>query len=169
MEECAGKSEGQSAEGRSCGLKSALLPALRARRNMEHHDATVRVVYSLDIHAKAERLEKFSRHADRIVHRGSANDRARRFVRDAQQHLSATFVGEGDAILAEFAEVELRLGFLKFQALMFGRGTAPQIDLFECGAHARPFSSSSSRPSASFSTARMSARISARVRSGCGW
>ena len=42
---------------------------------MEYYDATVRVVHGFDIHAKAERLKEFFRHADRIVHRGSPDDR----------------------------------------------------------------------------------------------
>ena len=127
------------------------------------------MLHLFHVHTEGERLKKLFRHPNRVVHCRRADHGARWLIGDAEQKYSAAFVGERDAIFAKGVEVELRLGFLELKVLMFGPRVAPKIDLFGSRTHlAVPCTISISRPSVSFSKARMSARISSSERSGCG-
>jgi len=59
-----------------------------------------------------------------------------RYVSYSEQKLTAAFVGQCDSVFTEVTEIELRFRFLELQALMLGRGAAPQIDLFRGRVHA---------------------------------
>jgi hypothetical protein len=82
-----------------------------------------------NVNTEANRLKQFFRHLDRVVECLRSDYRSRRFIPDAEEQVSPTFIRNRHAILVERAIVELCLGFLELQSLMFGRHLSPHIDL----------------------------------------
>lgn len=93
----------------------------RSRRDLKDDDTAVRMCDFLDIDTESDGVEKAFRGTDRVSTRLRADHSARRLVRDTEDQMPSSFVGECHAVLTKTAAVDLSAGFLELEALILGR------------------------------------------------
>jgi hypothetical protein len=102
---------------------------------MKNQDATIRVLDLFDFYSEAKGPKKLPFHLDWIIESRRSHDLSWRPILDPEKQMPSAFVCQGHAVFVKLVTVELNLGFLEFQALVFRRRSPPRINLLNACSH----------------------------------
>jgi hypothetical protein len=88
----------------------------------------------LDINAQSQSLDQPSLRSFEILKSLAANYCTRHLIRDAEDYFPAAFIRQGDSILHQGPEVEIRLGLLELQRFIFLR-VQPFLEFLDRNGH----------------------------------
>lgn len=106
--------------------------------NGEHYDTPGRVRYFVYIYAKAYLLKNLFCDFGVAVECVCANHGTGKIILYAQDQMTPTLIGYGDAVREQLRGVKLILRFFEFKDFAFGSSISPSIDLCHCNGHYEP-------------------------------
>lgn len=92
---------------------------------MKDQHSSIRMHDFFNIHPESDSLKQLLRHCNGIIKSLRTHYRAGRFIGNAKQQQSTPFIGKRNAVFMKLAIIELCLGLLEFQTLVFGALATP--------------------------------------------